>query len=245
MPCGPSPQVTAGSDNSYRQTQESGCTSVGMHRSRRRRMQRCCCGIPQSRRPPEWGRGRTRPSFRTLRESFPSRSDGSYSARRSCSWCLGTMTGPLPGMTRVNVLKHVPRTGKCGRAQLHHRGRTGWMLMRLARPARTGFYEAAARVNGIKGCVARRSSSTFWAGVTRGRLGAREVPSAFYSRSWVARRWLAGAGGDSKGGGAIYPAALGRRPSRTARSPTHRTCESPSIDHALPEDQAGVTASIV
>ena len=34
-----------------------------------------------------------------------------------------------------------------------------------------------------------------------------------------------GAGGDSKGGGAIYAAALQRRPRQHSRSPTHRTCE--------------------
>src|SRR6266850_4545107 len=34
-------------------------------------------------------------------------------------------------------------------------------------------------------------------------------------------------GGDSKGGGAIYAAALQRRPRQHARSPTHRTCERP------------------
>ena len=36
-----------------------------------------------------------------------------------------------------------------------------------------------------------------------------------------------GAEVDSKGGGAIYAAALQRRPSQHSRSPTHRTCERP------------------
>jgi hypothetical protein len=36
-----------------------------------------------------------------------------------------------------------------------------------------------------------------------------------------------GAGGDSKGGGAIYAAALQQRPRQHSRSPTHRTCERP------------------
>src|SRR5512147_23131 len=36
---------------------------------------------------------------------------------------------------------------------------------------------------------------------------------------------LAGARGDSRGGGAIYAAALRQQPSNTPRSPTHRTCE--------------------
>ena len=34
-----------------------------------------------------------------------------------------------------------------------------------------------------------------------------------------------GARGDSKGGGAIYAAALGQQPGNISRSPTHRTCE--------------------
>src|SRR5205823_7172011 len=38
---------------------------------------------------------------------------------------------------------------------------------------------------------------------------------------------LAALEGSSKGGGAIYAAALGRRPRKHARSPTHRTCERP------------------
>jgi hypothetical protein len=49
--CGPSPQVTAGSDNPYCQTQESGETSVGLQRSRRCTMQRRCCGSDRSGRP--------------------------------------------------------------------------------------------------------------------------------------------------------------------------------------------------
>jgi len=59
-------------------------------------------------------------------------------------------------------------------------------------------------------------------------LRSREVLSVFYSRSSRARAdALAGAGGDSRGGGAIYAAALRQQPSQHSRSPTHRTCERP------------------
>ncbi len=59
-------------------------------------------------------------------------------------------------------------------------------------------------------------------------LESREVLSVFYSRSSRARAYaLAGAGGDSRGGGAIYVAALRRQPSQHSRSSTHRTCERP------------------
>ena len=55
-------------------------------------------------------------------------------------------------------------------------------------------------------------------------LQPREVLSALYSRSSRARAGaLAGAGGDSWGGGAIYAAALRQEPSNISRSPTHRT----------------------
>src|SRR5499427_1995920 len=39
-----------------------------------------------------------------------------------------------------------------------------------------------------------------------------EVPLSFYSRSDEGEPQLAGAGGESRGGGAIYAAALGQRP---------------------------------
>ena len=91
-------------------------------------------------------------------------------------------------------------------------------------PFNVGFYEAAGRV---------KSPSCFsvwglWRSVF-GRDGSalrsHEVLSVFYSRSSRARAYaLAGAGGDSRGGGAIYAAALRQQPSQHSRSPTHRTC---------------------
>ena len=56
------------------------------------------------------------------------------------------------------------------------------------------------------------------------------APARFGHPSIRALRWrarLAGACGESRGGGAIYATALGLRPGTIARSPTRRTCERP------------------
>ena len=55
--------------------------------------------------------------------------------------------------------------------------------------------------------------------------GSLEVPSSFYSRSDNGEALLAGACGESRGGGAIYATALRRQPRQHSRSPTHRTVE--------------------
>ena len=89
--------------------------------------------------------------------------------------------------------------------------------------ANVAFYEAAGRVNSVCGC--EMGSVHGWP-VAVGLISRGSV-SLLFALIKDELREPVGAGGDSRGGGAIYAAALRQRPSDISRSPTHRTCERP------------------
>jgi hypothetical protein len=91
--------------------------------------------------------------------------------------------------------------------------------------ASVAFYEAAGRVNSC--CD---FSPGFEICSVHGRLMAvgpisRGSVSLLFALIKGELMGPVGARGDSKGGGAIYAAAMEQQPSNTSRSPTHRTCE--------------------